>query len=625
MSTTHTPPAADPAFWTRITSLYNDTVAHAFNLTGNVYDWIADPMIAADDSRYKSVASFLEVQLGARFDVLITVHPARGLAFPLPEHRARVLKLLNLEGTGGTTTPLISQLRADEAEYRARANGATPKPPIRGALNFSEVIAFLDALLSEDRYLPGRVREGDAGEEAPVRARCAVIIYEAELLVPPFDLGTADMAQRVTLARLLDWARSPEMIVRQHMIVMLAESRAGLHPEIRRSSSRWEPIDIPRPATAEREAFAASRLAVYPDLELADDLTPGALARMTGMLTLRDIEDVIFRGMGAGAVSRAIVADRKAEVIANEFGDVLEVIEPRFGFEAVGGYAYVKDWLARRVVAAIRAGRRLPRNILLPGPPGTGKTQLAEAVGFEAGVTFIKWQPSKFMIKWVGDSEKAFERVTRAILAVAPCVVFIDEVDAQFRDREATAHASSQADDRILGMFLNFVEDPATAAAGVLFIAATNHPERMDGAIRSRFSRVIPVLPPTDEDRPEVIAAQARELLGGLPPHAGRNVPEVQALAARTRGWTGRHIRGLIDLARELVDDGESPADALRLCVNYYKAPDLVQLARYTDQALAAVTDLQLLPPEYREQATRPAEAPATEPEQPRRRERRQI
>lgn len=608
-----------PRFWERLQALYNDTISHAFIVTGNLHDWVADETIASAAHRYRPVASYLTSQL-ARFDVLITVHPARGIDFPIPAHRTLVIQLLNLMAVT-TKTPLIAQILGDEAEFQGR-NGNTPRPPVRGAPNFGEVIAFLDALLSETRYLPDRVRERDGADDAPIPARVAVLITEGELLIPPFDLGTADAGQRATLARLLDWARSPAMMGRQHLIVLLSESRSGLHPELLRASARWEPIDIPRPATEAREAFIASRLELYPELVLEPELTPQTIARLTGGLTLRDIEDAIFRGIGAELLTRRQLAERKSEVLRTEFGEVIAIEEPRFGFDAVGGYAYLKDWLRRRVVEAFRTQRPLPRNILLPGPPGTGKTQLTEALAYEAGgVPFVRWSPNRFMSKWLGESERNFERVTRAILALAPCIVFVDELDGQFRNRETTPHGSSQSDDRILSLFLSFLEDPATAAAGVLFVAATNHPEQIDSAIRSRFARVIPVLPPTDDERPEVLAVQLRRIVPDTPLDQLARWPETLALSEQTAGWTGRHLRGLIDLAQELVEDGAPPREALRACISLYKAPDLGAIGRFIATAIESVTDLTLLPPPYRQAAREPLPfTPEPEPATRRRR-----
>ncbi|MFQ5614730.1 MAG: AAA family ATPase, partial [Anaerolineae bacterium] len=115
------------------------------------------------------------------------------------------------------------------------------------------------------------------------------------------------------------------------------------------------------------------------------------VANATAGLSLLHVEDILLRAEATGSLTHDLIWERKRDIIRTEFGDVLEIIEPRFGFDDIGGLQHVKDFFTRSVVRPLREGRkgRVPMGVLMSGPAGTGKSIVAEAVAKEAGVNAV--------------------------------------------------------------------------------------------------------------------------------------------------------------------------------------------------------------------------------------------
>ena len=563
-----------PAWWQRITSLYNDSVSHAFILHGNVRDYVLNGSLL-------SLEGYLVTRL-AQHDLIIQVDP-RGLRFPVPPHRDTLIRLLNLPGA--PKSPLITAVRNGEASSPA-------------AQSLRETTSLLDWLLT-DPTLTVEV----AGDARPVKV--GVLFSMGDLLLPDADLSRTD---GTILARLIHWAMDFR-IGQRHVLMLIAESLTGIHSELRRASARWDAVAIPLPDAAHRERMIHYTCQRFrDDLSLADGLTERGVAQATGGLSLKQVEDVLFRGMGAGGLTREQITERKQTIIAQEFADVLQVGDARFDLGAVGGYDDLKAWLVQRVITPWHEGMLRIGGLLMSGPPGTGKTQLAEALAGSAGVPFVVFRLSKILGQFVGSSERNLERALQAILSLAPCLLFIDELDQAVRRGEADA-AGSQVDNRVFARLLEFLEDPARRGR-VLVAAATNRPDLLDAALRSRFDRTLPVLPPTAADRQAILEQQAK--VAGIEITADGVLDE-------TEGWTGRNIRDLVTMVAELVQDGTTPTAAVQEAMTLYR-PTLRDVAEMTALALREVSDLRLVPPEYRVAAGREREQAEPEPQAERRR-----
>ncbi|MBS4175754.1 ATP-dependent zinc metalloprotease FtsH [Bacillus sp. FJAT-49736] len=188
-------------------------------------------------------------------------------------------------------------------------------------------------------------------------------------------------------------------------------------------------------------------------------------------------------------------------------------------------------------------GARIPKGVLLVGPPGTGKTLLARAVAGEAGVPFFSISGSDFVEMFVGVGASRVRDLFENAKKNAPCIIFIDEIDAVGRQRGAGLGGGHDEREQTLNQLL--VEmDGFGANEGIIIIAATNRPDILDPALLrpGRFDRQITV------DRPDV---NGREAV--LRVHA-RNKPldpmvDLKAIAARTPGFSGADLENLLNEA----------------------------------------------------------------------------
>ncbi|MDN5331864.1 MAG: cell division protease FtsH [Tepidanaerobacteraceae bacterium] len=195
----------------------------------------------------------------------------------------------------------------------------------------------------------------------------------------------------------------------------------------------------------------------------------------------------------------------------------------------------------------IELGARIPKGVLLVGPPGTGKTLLARAVAGEAGVPFFSISGSDFVEMFVGVGAARVRDLFEQAKKNAPCIVFIDEIDAVGRQRGAGLGGGHDEREQTLNQLL--VEmDGFTINEGIIIIAATNRPDILDPALLrpGRFDRQIVVDRPDVKGREEILRVHAR------------NKPlaedvDLGVLARRTPGFTGADLENLINEAALLA------------------------------------------------------------------------
>ena len=214
--------------------------------------------------------------------------------------------------------------------------------------------------------------------------------------------------------------------------------------------------------------------------------------------------------------------------------------------EAVGELSEVSEFL--KTPEKFQAlGGRVPKGILLVGPPGTGKTLLARAVAGEAGVPFFSMSGSDFMEMYVGVGAARVRNLFEQAKAKAPCLVFIDELDALGKARGNGGPGNHDERDQTLNQLL-VAMDGFDSNTGIIVLAATNRPETLDAALvrPGRFDRQVVV------DRPDLAG---RERI--LKVHV-RNVPvcddlDLRAVAAMTPGFVGAELANLVNEAALLA------------------------------------------------------------------------
>ena len=158
-------------------------------------------------------------------------------------------------------------------------------------------------------------------------------------------------------------------------------------------------------------------------------------------------------------------------------------------------------------------GATMPKGILLVGPPGTGKTMLAKAVAGEANVPFFSMSGSEFVEMFVGMGASKVRDLFKQAKEKAPCIVFIDEIDAIGQKRNSGAYGGNDEREQTLNQLLTEM-DGFEENTGVIILAATNRPESLDPALTrpSRFDRRVPVELPDLQGREDILKVHAKKI-----------------------------------------------------------------------------------------------------------------
>ncbi len=255
---------------------------------------------------------------------------------------------------------------------------------------------------------------------------------------------------------------------------------------------------------------------------------------------------LLTRRMGQGLGSLMSVGQSKARVFVEK--------DIKIGFADVAGVDEAKEEL-QEIVAFLkdptthgRLGARIPKGILLVGPPGTGKTLLARAVAGEAGVPFFSINGSEFVEMFVGVGAARVRDLFTQARASAPCIIFIDELDALGRARGISGLSGGHDEkEQTLNQLLSELDgfDPTI---GVVLLAATNRPEVLDPALlrAGRFDRQVSVDRPDKIGRVGILQVHLKKikLATGVDP---------AAIAALTPGFTGADLANLVNEAAVLA------------------------------------------------------------------------
>lgn len=235
---------------------------------------------------------------------------------------------------------------------------------------------------------------------------------------------------------------------------------------------------------------------------------------------------------------------------AGDPGDIGEVERPRVRLADVGGMDDVKNRLDLAFLGPMRNpqlremyGKSLRGGLLLCGPPGCGKTFIARATAGELGARFFPVGLTDVLDMWLGVSERNLHEVFQTARRNAPCVLFLDEIDALGQKRTQTRNSGGMRN--VIAQLLNEMDSVAADNDGVFVLAATNHPWDVDSALRrpGRFDRLMLVLPPDLAARTAVFEYHLR--------HRPVGPVDLGELARRTHGYSGADIAHVCETAAE--------------------------------------------------------------------------
>ncbi len=279
--------------------------------------------------------------------------------------------------------------------------------------------------------------------------------------------------------------------------------------------------------------------------ELVNRWLPDLLGWLLPIIFIVAIWGFFFRRMGSAEGGVMSFARSKAKIYADD--------EVKIRFSDVAGVDEAEEEL-KEIVEFLKTpkkytnlGGRIPKGVLLVGPPGTGKTLLARAVAGEAHVPFFSMSGSEFVEMFVGVGAARIRDLFQQAEAKAPCIVFIDELDALGKVRVQSPLGSHEEREQTLNQLLAEM-DGFDSRKGVIIMGATNRPEVLDPALLrpGRFDRQVLVDKPDVKGREAILRIHARNV---------KVAPDVdlKVVAARTAGFAGADLANLVNEAALLA------------------------------------------------------------------------
>ena len=261
---------------------------------------------------------------------------------------------------------------------------------------------------------------------------------------------------------------------------------------------------------------------------LSSGLLVGALAWLAKFSTENGGMGV---GMGMGKSNARVYQKGKTGI---SFKDVAGVDEAKQELQEVVDFLQNGEKYRR-------IGAKIPKGVLLVGSPGTGKTLLAKAIAGEAGVPFLSMSGSEFVELYVGVGASRVRDLFNQAKRQAPCIIFIDELDAIGKSRGNNANGGNDEREQTLNQLLTEM-DGFDGNEGVILIAATNRPEILDPALRrpGRFDRQVLVDRPDKSGRIEILTVHSGKVI------LGEDV-DLEVIAAQTAGFAGADLANLVN------------------------------------------------------------------------------
>jgi cell division protease FtsH len=283
--------------------------------------------------------------------------------------------------------------------------------------------------------------------------------------------------------------------------------------------------------------------------EMINRWLPELLGWLLPLLFFVAIWGFFFRRMSGAEGGVMSFARSKAKIFADDevkvrFADVAGVDEARE--ELMEIVEFLKN-----PKKYTNLGGRIPKGVLLVGPPGTGKTLLARAVAGEAHVPFFSMSGSEFVEMFVGVGAARIRDLFQQADAKAPCIVFIDELDALGKVRSQSPVGSHEEREQTLNQLLAEM-DGFDSRKGVIIMAATNRPEVLDPALLrpGRFDRQVLVDKPDIKGREEILRIHAKGVKTS-------GEVDFKVIAARTAGFAGADLANLVNEAALLAARGD--------------------------------------------------------------------
>jgi len=348
-------------------------------------------------------------------------------------------------------------------------------------------------------------------------ARLALIVDYADHLCPISHGTNAVLAPEHLLALQTFHAWGTDDTIRAaENLVLLISHENQVNDLLVRTGSGYRVIWIDLPGEEERRGFTQLLQTIRGNGRARDfaaldsDFPLQEFVRTSGGLRLSDIEGLFRQAAAQGSsVSREMTRTLKAEVIRQLAGGLLEVREATHGLQHVAGLPHLKQFVQNLRWRWQQGAPDLPQAILLAGVPGCGKSFSVMAIAHELQIPCLAMRQVRE--QWVGASERNLERVLQIIETLAPCLVWIDEIDQALGQRSTGESADAGTSERMLARLWEFM-GAMRHRGRILWVATTNRPDLLDAATLDRFPLVIPILHPTQAEVPELLRMLAQQV-----------------------------------------------------------------------------------------------------------------
>jgi len=436
-------------------------------------------------------------------------------------------------------------------------------------------------------YGESEERLRDIFKQAEENAPSIIFIDEIDSIAPKREEVTGEVEKRVVsqLLTLMDGMKS-----RGKVVVIAATNRPdSLDPAIRRPGRFDREIEIGIPDEQGRKEILDIHTRGMPidakvDLDKIAKVTHGfvgadleILAKEAAMRSLRKILpdlDLEEEKIPNEILQKIIITNEDfkealKEVRPSALREVLVQV-PNVTWEDVGGLEPLKEelyeaveWPLKHKEAFEHTDVKAPKGVLLYGPPGTGKTLIAKALAHTTESNFISIKGPELLSKWVGESEKGVREVFRKARQAAPCIIFLDEIDALVPSRSSSS-SDSHVTDRVVSQLLTEI-DGLEELHGVLIIGATNRVDLVDNALLrpGRFDRILEVPLPDAKGREHIfkIHTKKKPLADSI---------DFARLVELTEGFSGAEIEGVCNRAamsavRRYVNNKEKSVKSIKI------------------------------------------------------------
>ena len=628
-----------PDFIAKIKDDYQAQIAHVFVLHGNIYDYVDN---AGNDLTIKRVlASWFDDNINTSLNpnasssnqetgiqsqrrvsqktcVMAFYNSSSGLEFPDSKSKSMWIETFKQE--------LGAEALGDLGDEYFN-------PPSPDA-----AMQLMNQWFNISKKIKNENRLAVLNDQSLKRELVLTLVFtDSDAMFPHGDIAGLSM-DRSNIVHIRNWAQDKTLGDRNKIILMtrhlsdihesirgeLAVSHAVRKPNLQDRTEWITNFEANIKARVEKEGpLTVGDNTNVTGICVAQDFSLDELAVQSAGMNRRQIKDVILNSWRSQTpIDFPLVQERKKRALDDEYGGIIDIKEPKFGFDQVGGHDHFKHYALMKIIRPLKTGNRrhCSRGSLMTGPPGTGKSMIAWALAKEAGLNFIQVDIGKAFGGLVGESEKNMRKIIEALEAAAPCIAFFDEIDSVMSSGR-TSSGDSGTSGRVFNNFMTWLSDPGRVGK-VVALLATNRPDLLDAALirAGRIDVKIPMLAPQKGDakgRWSILAASTRKNKVTLSEEllATKNTPGKglgRFLFDENRVWTGAETEQLLLAAYDEANFAERMVDGkqdLTVQVADWEAafdniiPNTEEVERMTNLALLYVDNLRYVPQEWREMA----------------------